>query len=106
LDYAPGHNISVSSSQGDVSRIDVFAVSDAELPAEVTWRSVQGYKEALVGSFHFPVGDEQDVPKKIYINGQTCKSTMRFLLAMNEEALGIVEYFDDAGSGLRITRNC
>lgn len=84
----------------------MFAVSDEDLPTEVTWTSMDGYKGGLVGSFNFPLGAEQDSPKRIVINGQTCKSKMRYLLAMNEQALGGVVHYDDANSGFRITRNC
>lgn len=69
LAYAPGHNLSVASNQGDASRVDVFAVSDEDLPTEVTWTSMDGYKGGLVGSFNFPLGAEQDSPKRIVING-------------------------------------
>jgi hypothetical protein len=105
LDYQPGHGGFFANYEGNAQSINVYAV-DGDMPAEVTWESMEPLKGDLVGTFDFPTADELDTPTTIVINSFQCAPTMRFRLSMNEQSFGYIENHDDAISGLRITHNC
>jgi len=106
LDYQPGHHGYFSNQEGQAERVNVYQVV-GDMPAEVTWATMESKKGSLVGTFSFPKNAEElATPKKIIINSFQCSETMRFRLSINEQSLGYIENWDDATSGLRVTHNC
>ena len=77
-----------------------------EIPANPTWRDVEGITGNLVGTFAVPTGASAQWPQRIVINSFQCQETMRFRLSVNDWSLGYVSFNENTNSGLRISHNC
>jgi len=106
LDYQPAWNsANVVVEQGSPAVLNVRQIN-GEIPANPTWRDVEGITGNLVGTFAVPTGASAQWPQRIVINSFQCQETMRFRLSVNDWSLGYVSFNENTNSGLRISHNC
>jgi hypothetical protein len=108
FDYKPGHNPIVSKQVGDPTVINVYRVSDGgNFPYPPTWDNTAPRTGALVGTFHFPSGNDLNKASVKVINSFTCDAIMTFRFSVADpNARGGVRDDEDLTSGLRISYNC
>jgi len=108
LNYQPGHNAAVNAVAGDPTVLDVYRVSDGgNFPFPITWQNTDSRTGSLIGTFHFPSGNDLNSPTVRVIANFVCSqvTTLRFTVE-SATALGSVQVDEDAVSGLRISYNC
>jgi hypothetical protein len=108
FDYQPGHNPIVSEDVGDPTVINVFRVSDGgNFPYVPTWDNTAPRTGPLIGTFHFPSGNDLHTASVKVINSFACDAVLTFRLTVaDDNARGGVQVDEDLTSGLRISYNC